>query len=122
LNIFGGLRIPVAVALKAVAMFAIELPMCRIEQLLRLKAETVKKLIVHITGKQEFWDFVRAFVMSNFLISEDEIDRLRDLPQEFIFVREPFRDRAFHFRRLDSLERRKIVRRAIRIAKKNIVI
>jgi hypothetical protein len=122
LDIFAGLRIPVVLALKAVAMFAIELPMCRIEQLLGLKAETVKKLIVHFTGKEEIWDFVKEFVMSNFRILEDEIDRLGAIQDEFLFRQEPFRGRALDFRLLDPLERRKVMRRAIRIAKRNIAI
>jgi hypothetical protein len=122
MEIFAGLRVPVVVALKAVAMFAIGLPMCRIEQMLELKAETVKKLMMYFTGNEQTWDVVEEFVASNFRISKEEIDRVGALPDEFKFLAEPFRHRAFEFRGLGPLERRRIVRQANEIAKRRIAI
>ncbi len=120
---FFALRIGVATALKAVAIFALRLPMERIACLLGVKAETVKRCVLQLT-KEEVWVQVKALILGSIPISPSELEEVDLLPLELQsrFAAEPFRLRAGEFRRLSAQERRNLTRRARRIAERKIVL
>jgi hypothetical protein len=114
-------RVLVVKVLKGLGLFAIGLPMDRVEQLLGLKGETLRKHLLWLS-REEVWDHVKELIVCKLRISESELEEIRLLPIELDYVPQPFRCRAHEFRRLRALERRNILRRAVRIAESKIAI
>jgi transposase-like protein len=119
LGVFLALRVPIPKALKIVAMFATGLPMNHIGRLLKVKGDTVKTCILRLTSEVS-WEEVRELISRKFRISRSELEELGDLPIELDFQPMPFRGRALAFRRLAVQQRRNILRRAGRIAKRQL--
>ena len=119
LGVFLALRIPIAKALKIVVMFATGLPMDSIGRLLKVKGNTVRSCILHLT-REESWEEVRELIFRKFRTSKSEVEQVGDLAIQLDFKLSPFRDRAGDFQRLTAQQRRNILRRARRIARRQI--
>jgi len=110
-----GLRISVVTVLKATAMFALGLPMERIEKRLGLKAETIRSYLLRL-AESAGWVQVRALLILKTRISARDLEELDLLTVERAFDDQLFRRRAQEFRRLTPSKRRKIECRCLRIA------